>query len=73
MLGICDNTLGLIPLINPFRPYISFIILNASKSPLQFLTRMSLDVPLVCNKVLATSSGVVAAAAIAPANPPAIT
>jgi hypothetical protein len=42
----------------------------APTKPLQFRIAASVDVPRVCRRVLATSRGLVAAAATAPARPP---
>lgn len=49
------------------------MIRNASLSPRAFRICASDDSPRVCRSVLHTSSGVVTAAATAPAIPPAVT
>ncbi|SAL96681.1 hypothetical protein [Absidia glauca] len=56
--GMCVNILGLKPLKKPWYPYRPYISCAASRNPLQFRIRMSVDDPLVCNKVLTTSNGV---------------
>jgi hypothetical protein len=58
------------PLVKPFNPSLSLINFIAPIKPLQFRIAGSVEVPRVCRRVLATSRGVVAAAANAPARPP---
>ena len=64
------NTRGDIPLPNPFKPSLRYMIFSASIIPRACRISASDEVPRVCNKVLATSSGVVIAAATPPAIPP---
>lgn len=73
LLGTLVNILGVIPLANPAKPCLCQIIEKASDIPLAFLIAASSEDPRVCSKVLQTSSGVVTAAATAPAIPPAVT
>ena len=86
VLGATVKTRGAMPLLSPFQPSVSRMILNASDMPRAFRIRGSELEPRVCSSVcpqhsnpmwtvpvlltFATSSGVVTAAATAPATPP---
>lgn len=70
VLGMIVRTRGVRPRPNPFSPSLCQITLKASAIPLTPRMSASPDVPLVCNIVLATSKGVVTAAATAPATAP---
>ena len=72
VLGAAVTTRAFIPRKNPFEPSLLQIIPAALDRPLACLISGSDDVPRVCNRVLITSRGVVAAAANPPANPPAV-
>ena len=72
VLGAAVTTRAFIPLKNPFAPSLLHIIPAPWKSPRACLISRSELAPLVCNNVLITSSGVVAAAANPPASPPAV-
>lgn len=72
VLGAAVTTLAFMPLKNPFAPSLLEIIPAASQNPLAPRISASVELPLVWSKVLTTSKGVVAAAAIPPARPPAV-
>lgn len=70
--GMFVKIRGCIPREKPESPSRRYIILNASPKPRTLRSSASVAVPRVCNNVFATSSGVVTAAATAPARPPAV-
>lgn len=71
--GILVNIRGVMPRANPAAPCRSQMMRAASLMPRAFRIAASSDDPRVCSSVLHTSSGVVTAAATAPAIPPAVT
>lgn len=72
VLGAAVTTRAFIPLKNPAAPSLRAMMAAASNKPLAFRSSGSVALPRVCSSVLITSSGVVAAAAIPPAKPPAV-
>ena len=72
VLGMVVRTRGRSPRKKPVQPLRLYMIEAACQRPLACLISRSLEVPRVCRSVLTTSSGVVIAAATAPAKPPAV-
>lgn len=72
VLGIVEIILGRSPRRKPAQPNCFLIMLAALKSPRAVRASPFSAVPRVWRTVLITSSGVVTAAATAPARPPAI-
>ena len=72
VLGAAVMTRAFMPLKNPPKPPLRHIMPAAPNRPRALLTSASDEAPRVCNNVLITSRGVVAAAANPPARPPAV-